>query len=211
MRQGDPSALVVMARAPEPGRVKTRLAAALGSARALQVYRDLLEVTARAVLSWRGPVLLAATGDAGAFADTPLRALPRCRQVEGGLGARIAAALLRGLGLAPRAVVIGTDCPALRAAHLQAVAALLDGAPAGFGPATDGGFWAVASRDVAAASAIATPGLPWSSPGTLAAVRAQLQAVGLASRLGPVLADCDDADDYRRAIAAGLLPRSPGD
>lgn len=207
------AALVVMARAPERGRVKTRLAAAVGEDGALAVYRQLLAITAATAAGWPGPVLLAATGDGAAFAGTGLEALPRVEQTGESLGERIANAVLAGLRCAPAAVVIGTDCPALRREHLDELVGLLAGigtgaaagADATFGPAADGGFWGLATGVPRAAALLAAREVPWSSPATLRECRALLERHGLTVRLGSTLADLDVAADLRVAVAAGLL------
>jgi uncharacterized protein len=202
--------LVVLARAPELGRVKTRLAAAVGPGAALRVYRQLLARTATAALAWPGPRLLASTGDATAFAGTGFEHLQRQEQASGDLGARIARGLANGLDRAEAALVIGSDCPALTTTHLAAVAELLASAPVAFGPADDGGFWAIAARDRRAVALLATLPVPWSSPTTLATLQHELAAAGLASVHGPALADLDTAEDLAAAIAAGsLAPHQP--
>lgn len=198
-------ALVIIARAPEPGRVKTRLAAGIGTDGALAVYRQLLAIAAANAAAWPGPVLLAATGAAAAWAGSGLAHLPRRAQPEGGLGGRIAAALRWGLELAPHAIAIGTDCPGLRPPHLQRLAAAVAQAPAAFGPAEDGGYWGVAVAAPAAVAPITGEDLPWSQPGLLAASRQRLAAAGLACAEADRLADCDDADDLAAAVRAGFL------
>lgn len=212
-----PTSLVVMAKAPEYGRVKTRLARTLGADAALQVYRELLAITATAAREWSGPVVLAVDGDAERFAAHDFPGAARVPQVGDGLGPRIAAALEAGLAHAAATVVIGSDCPRLTPAALHAVAALLAHAPVAFGPAADGGFWAIATNDARTAAVVASAPVPWSSADTLASLRQALAAAGLPSALGIELADLDDEHDLRAAVAAGLLrlppperaPRSP--
>ncbi len=199
------AALVILARAPELGRVKTRLAAGIGVAGALAVYRQLLAIVARAQAGWRGPVRLLTHGDDSAWTGTGLEHLPRRPQPEGGLGSRIAAAFAWGFAEADRAVVIGTDCPGLRLDHLAELADILQDFPIAFGPAQDGGYWGVACRDRAVVPVIAEDALPWSTERILAASRQRLDAAGVAHGQGATLADCDDAADLAAAIAAGFL------
>ena len=198
-------ALVIIARAPELGRVKTRLAAGIGDARALLVYRQLLEVVSVAQAAWTGPVLLTTTGDAAAWAGTRLGHLLRRPQATGGLGSRIAAALQWGLDAAGSAIAIGTDCPALRHTHLQHLATLLATAPVAFGPAKDGGYWGVAVSDQRAIPIIADDAMPWSTPDILKVSRQRLEHAGIPHATGDTLADCDDADDLEAAVTAGFL------
>jgi rSAM/selenodomain-associated transferase 1 len=198
-------ALVIIARAPEAGRVKSRLAAGIGSAGALAVYRQLLDIVAGVQSAWRGPVLLTASGSDAAWADSGLARLPRRAQVEGGLGQRIAAALHWGLETSGRAIAIGTDCPGLRVEHLRRLAQGLDTAPVAFGPAEDGGYWGVAVADARAIPVLSADTLPWSTPHLLQASHERLAAAGIAHATGDTLADCDDADDLAVAASAGFL------
>ncbi len=202
-------ALVIIARPPRHGRVKTRLAAGIGADGALAVYRQLLAIVARVARRWPGPVLLAADGHDG-WDGTGLEGWPRRLQPATHLGGRIADALAGGLAVAPAAIAIGTDCPGLHEDHLRAVARGLASAPLAFGPARDGGYWAIAATAAAPLAVACAGDLPWSTPELLAATRARLTAAGCRWREGPVLADCDDRDDLLAAIAAGLLqPAAP--
>ncbi len=197
--------LVIIARAPEPERVKTRLAAGIGTPGALHVYRQLLGIVTDVQRAWSGPVLLAASGAESAWADSGLEHLPRRAQPAGALGGRIAAALNWGLDHAERAIAIGTDCPGLRLPHLLQLLTQLDHAPVAFGPAEDGGYWGVGVSDRAPISALCAEDLPWSTPQLLAESRQCLDRAGLAYAAGDILADCDDADDLTAAVRAGLL------
>jgi len=198
-------ALVIIARAPELGRVKTRLAAGIGAAGALQVYRQLLEVVVAAQAGWRGPVLLAVDGPADAWQGSGLEHLPRQTQPSGGLGGRIAAALHWGVATAGSALAIGTDCPGLRLAHLEALASGLDAAPVAFGPAEDGGYWGIAVADAQPIVALTAADLPWSTSRLLGDSIARLERSGLHYARAATLADCDDADDLAAAVQAGFL------
>jgi rSAM/selenodomain-associated transferase 1 len=198
-------ALVIIARAPELNRVKTRLAAGIGGPGALFVYRQLLQIVSAVQETWPGPVLLTASGDDAAWQGTGLAHLVRRPQAEGGLGSRIANALHWGLETAGRAIAIGTDCPGLRRRHLDRLAAALDHVPVAFGPAEDGGYWGVGVRDPRVIPIIAEDALPWSTPTILDVSHQRLDQAGYRYDDCDVLADCDDADDLAAAVSAGLL------
>jgi glycosyltransferase A (GT-A) superfamily protein (DUF2064 family) len=199
----DPT-LVIIAKPPVLGLVKSRLAAGIGAEDALAVYRHLLAIVARTAAAWTGPVLLSAQHLDG-WHGTGLEHLPRQLQPPVDLGGRIGAALRWGLTLAPTAVAIGTDCPGLTPAHVRDVAAGLDDAPLAFGPAMDGGYWAIGASAGAPLDLVCAADLPWSTPRLLAVTRQRLQGVGLTWHEGPTLADCDDRADLEAAIAEGLL------
>ncbi len=203
--RGGEVALVVIARAPELGRVKTRLAASLGDPRTLQVYRQLLAHVVRTAQQWPGPVLLASNGNDDAWIGSGCEAWPRQVQAGGTLGARIAAALTWGLQVSPRAIAIGTDCPAISVARLSTVVAGLDGARVAFGPAHDGGYWSIAVREPEVLPLVAADDLPWSQPTLLDVTRERLDRAAIPYALGTTLADCDDIDDFAAAVTAGHL------
>lgn len=204
-------ALIIIARAPERGRVKTRLAKDLGDERTLLVYRHLLERVAAVAGAWPGPVGLLATGAESAWGESKLRRFPRRAQPDGSLGARIAAALRWGLDLAPTTVAIGTDCPGMSTDHLARVAAGLGRSPVAFGPALDGGYWAIAVDRAEVIPLVGADDLPWSCPDLLTVSEARLHAAGFTSQRGPLLGDCDTRDDLVAAVACGLLPDDPID
>jgi len=122
--------VAILARAPVPGRTKTRLIPRLGAEGAANLHRWLLQRTvAAAVVADVGPVSLWGTPDTDhpdfalcrAFGDVCLR-----RQPEGDLGARMLAALDEPSGSAGT-LVVGTDCPVLTPSILRDAAARLCG------------------------------------------------------------------------------------
>lgn len=193
--------LHIFAKAPVRGLVKTRLARDLGDETALAVYRRLLEHTAAVAAAW-GPVVVHRTGDATAFAASPLARFPHRAQVAGGLGERLAAGLSPAVVRTP-ALAIGTDCPGLDIAALEAVADLLADRAAAVGPSPDGGYWCLGVATAEAVTACCAADLPWSRPGLIAATAKRCHAAGIDLAHGPTLADCDDVDDLRAACAAG--------
>jgi uncharacterized protein len=189
-------ALVVIAKAPAPGRSKTRLCPpctpAQAAALAEAALRDTLAAVATAPARRR---LLALDGSADGWLPEGLEVVP---QVEGGLGARLAAALEAAGG---PALVVGMDTPQLSAADLVAAAApLADGhADAVLGPALDGGYWAIGLR---APDARAFAGVPMSSTRTCAVQHQRLRELGLDVAMLHELRDVDDIADARAVAAA---------
>jgi rSAM/selenodomain-associated transferase 2/rSAM/selenodomain-associated transferase 1 len=113
------------------------------------------------------------------------------------LGARMQAALRSALDRGRPALLIGTDCPALDAAHLAAAADALRDHDAVFVPAEDGGYVLVGL----ARAVDAFEGIAWSGAGVMAATRARLAAAGASWRELPPLWDVDRAEDLRRLAA----------
>jgi uncharacterized protein len=188
-------ALVVIAKVPAPGRSKTRLcppctpvqAAALAEG----ALRDTLAAVAAAPARRR---IVALDGSPGGWLPAGLEVVP---QVEGGLGARLGAALESAAG---PALVVGMDTPQLGATDLAAAAAPLeDGrADAVLGPALDGGYWTIGLRSP---DARAFAGVPMSSERTCAVQRRRLRELGLDVAMLHVLRDVDTIADAR-AVAA---------
>lgn len=115
------------------------------------------------------------------------------RQREGDLGARMQRLFAR---LPPGPVVIvGSDIPSIRPAHIQAAFGLLGPADAVFGPAEDGGYWLVGLKRTPRVLAPFAR-VRWSGPHALADTRANLKRKRVA--LAPRLGDVDRAEDLRR-------------
>lgn len=199
------AAVVVFGREPVPGKVKTRLAAEIGPARAAAVYAILLEHTLRqARLSGLDPVLaLAEPASEGWRPPVPV---PVEAQLGDDLGSRMAASFSSHFGRGAEIVVlVGSDCPFLSADHLRAAAVACLSADVVLGPAHDGGYWLVAQR---APGADMFTGVPWSSAHTLDATRRRLAARAVRHRELEELRDIDDSVGLDSALS--LLGAAPG-
>lgn len=136
---------MVFAKAPTPGRVKTRLIPALGAGAAAALQRQLIERTLHTALAagLGAPELWCAPGpDDPFFASCANKyGVSLKPQDDGDLGMRMARALDSASASDSPALLIGCDCPALTPAYLgEAAAALTEGNDAVFGPAEDGGY-----------------------------------------------------------------------
>ncbi|MFC7547469.1 DUF2064 domain-containing protein [Plantactinospora sp. GCM10030261] len=176
--------LLVMAKAPVPGAVKTRLCPPASPRQAAAVAAAALLDTIDAVRATPGvvPVLACAgrLGDAVRAADlaaalTGWRIVP---QRGAGFADRLANAHADAAMMAPARPVlqIGMDTPQVRPADLTAAVARLKAADAVLGPATDGGWWALGLRDAALADVLRT--VPMSTPNTGSLTRAALAGCG---------------------------------
>jgi glycosyltransferase A (GT-A) superfamily protein (DUF2064 family) len=190
--------LLVMAKAPHPGQVKTRLGAEVGHEVAADVAAaallDTLAACGEAVGTGRCHLALA--GDlAGAVRETELRHGLAGWTVRPQRGAGLAERLVhahRDLGPGP-VVQIGMDTPQVGARHLTDVATALDAADAVLGPAVDGGWWVLALRDPGHARALHD--VPMSRPTTGRDTRAALEAAGLGVAEATELRDVDTVAD----------------
>jgi rSAM/selenodomain-associated transferase 1 len=203
--------VIVFARAPRPGQAKTRLVPLLGAQGAAALQAKLVKHALKTALAAAvGPVELCCAPDAK---DPFLRSCgARYRvalavQAAGDLGARMHAALARALAAQPRAVLIGSDCPALGARHLrQAAAALAAGEPAVLAPAEDGGY---ALIGLARSDPRLFDGIAWGGATVMEDTRARLRALGWRWRELETLWDVDRPEDYARLTASGLLGAPP--
>ncbi len=189
--------ILVLAKAPVPGRVKTRLcppyqpeeAAGLAAA-ALADVLDAVRAApaARRVLVLDGDPRLV---DARGFEVRP--------QVSGTLDVRLAAAFAAAAG--SPAFLVGMDTPQLTPGHLADAGEALSDHDACLGLAVDGGWWGLGLRRPDPSRLL---GVPCSLPTTGRAQRDQLVAAGLSVAMLPVLRDVDVADDAD--AVAGLAP-----
>jgi rSAM/selenodomain-associated transferase 1 len=187
--------VVIFARRPRYGAVKTRLARDIGDGEALRFHRNVLTRLVRAIAGdARFEAALAVTPDA-ALRDPGLRQLGvgLAAQGAGDLGRRMIRALRSG-GARP-VMVIGSDIPALAPRHLVEAVHALGRAPVVMGPARDGGYWLIGARHPMRLRPDALDGVRWSSRNTLSDSAARLGRVAI---LDTVLDDVDDGASYSR-------------
>jgi rSAM/selenodomain-associated transferase 1 len=189
--------LAVIAKSPEPGRVKTRLCPPCNPRQAAELAEAALRDTLAAVLATAcGRRLLVLDGEPGEWADPALEVIPQRGDT---LDERLAAAFEDAAG---PTLLIGMDTPQvtprLLGDGLRALAA--PGVGAVLGPAPDGGFWAIGLRRPDARAFL---GVPMSTARTGQAQLARLRSLGLRVRLLPALRDVDLFEDARAAAEAG--------
>lgn len=201
--------LLLFARSPEPGRVKTRLAGRLTEVGAAELYRAFLVDAARLYLDARrwASVLLAETDPPG----PQLEALfphpwVRTSQAAGDLGDRLDGAFRSAFGAgAPAAVAVGSDHPSLSRERLAEVFAQLAlGNDAVILPAEDGGYCAIGLSSRVPAGTVFRS-IRWSTPAVLEETVARLEASAIRYRLLDAAYDVDvpaDLDRLRRDLAA---------
>jgi rSAM/selenodomain-associated transferase 1 len=212
------TAVIVFAKAPVPGVAKTRLAPALGAAGAAALAEKMLRhALAQATAADIGPVELCAAPDATHHALRAAAEASGARLTEqgpGDLGLRMHRALARSLMHHGRALLIGTDAPALDAARLRQAAQALEGHDVVFVPALDGGYALVGQRR---ADPRWFTDMAWSHARVMDVTRERLRAAGVCwAELAPV-ADIDEPADlvhlpagWLEGLAAAAAPAEPG-
>lgn len=196
--------LIIFAKAPLLGQVKTRLAATIGDWAALAFYRQTLtNVLSR--LDGGGPwqTRLAVTPDAAVgIAHLWPTATPRVPQGPGNLGTRMARFLAQAERKRP-IVIVGSDIPDLTAAHVKRAFEALRQHHLVLGPATDGGYWLIGAG-MPPPKRLFT-GVRWSTEHARADTLRN--AVRLEVTLIDELEDVDDQASYERFMAsAGRQP-----
>lgn len=196
--------LLIFAREPVLGRVKTRLAASIGPEAALATYRELLALTAAAVAAAQVPATVwLAEAPAGPALGSPASpTLPRpewpnlpwrVQPAAGTLGERMAHAFAEAFAAgAAHVVVIGTDCPGLTADLLRQAFAQLATHDLVVGPAADGGYYLLGMNKL---HERLFRGKQWSTAAVLPATLADAGHLGLRVAQLPTLADVDSAAD----------------
>lgn len=192
--------IIIFAKAPVPGRVKTRLIPALGEAGAARLARRMLLATIdEALAAGVGPTELCGDPHPGDPAwDDLLRpgALQLSDQGPGDLGDRLARAAKRALWTGMPAILIGTDCPALDRHRLRTIAAELQKHDAVIHPARDGGYVALGLNryDPSLFS-----GISWSTDAVAAETIERIGALGWSLAVGETLHDIDVPADLEAA------------
>jgi len=190
--------IIVFCRWPEPGKVKTRLAAGIGDEAACRIYRACLERTLTVARRWADSCagrVVVSTADApdSRWAEWLGEGWDVRGQREGDLGARMLAALTSSLdeGCA-FAMCVGSDLPGLTVGHLKRAARALRDADAVVGPADDGGYYLVGLEQEAPEL---FAGIDWGTEGVLAQTRSAAQRAGLRLAETEALGDVDTAED----------------
>lgn len=188
------SAVAVIAKAPAPGRSKTRLCPPCSPQQAALMAAAALEDTLAAVARTRVERRLLVLDDPDGRFRAPA-GFELLRQRGRGLAERLANAFEDAGG---PLLLIGMDTPQVTPALLERGLRLLRPGRAVLGPAPDGGYWAIGVTGPAAGL---FTGVPMSVPETCAAQRRRLETCGLEIDELPPLRDVDTIEDAR-AVAA---------
>ncbi|MFN7993798.1 MAG: TIGR04282 family arsenosugar biosynthesis glycosyltransferase [Bryobacteraceae bacterium] len=198
-------AILLFAKAPVPGRVKTRLAGLLGAVPAAELHRafvaDMLEMLAS----------LVARADVQLHSDTTTDAwtgagVPRKLQCEGTLALRMLHALEEELAAGrPQVLILGSDSPTLPAGHVEGL--LASQSDVAFGPCDDGGYYGVCCRRT-------HPDMfrrvEWSTSNALQTSERAALDCGLTVERGAPWFDVDEPDDLVRLLRSPVLPPHTG-
>ena len=195
-------AILLFLKWPEPGRVKTRLAATLGAERAAEIYRALVAEVVRRLPGDAELVVMYDPVEKRAEIEAWLRGLCGERavrflaQAQGGLGVRLerafAAAFALGFG---KVAAIGSDCIGIAPEIFAEAWRALDAGGAAIGPSEDGGYYLLALRGECPRL---FDGIAWSSGEVFTQTMERAREEGLGVHVLPTLCDVDTEEDWRR-------------
>lgn len=205
--------LIVFLKPPRQGGVKTRLAASFGPEAALGVYKALAAGVMRQTRpsrpdSYRRTVCFSNDDErardevAAWFGKEALEA-----QVKGDLGARMSTAFANAFARgAKRAVIVGSDCPAIDEGKIEDAFSELDRRDVVLRAAADGGYTLIGLKEP---HPELFEEIPWSTPLVLRLTLSRAESRGLRTRVLGTDVDVDTADDLRDAwmLVEPLLPR----
>lgn len=185
--------LIIFVKNPELGKVKTRLAAAIGDEQALKIYRKLLQITHDQTLPIQGLKHVCYTDHVDENDIWEAKEYKKHVQGNGDLGEKMLGALQgvfdRG---AEKMVIIGSDCPQLTTEHLETAFEKLDKYDLVIGPAKDGGYYLIGMK-------VPLPMLfknkEWSTDSVFADTILDVMDMGLSYFRLPELSDVDTIYD----------------
>lgn len=191
------SVLLIFARAPEPGKTKTRLIPALGPERAAELHRSLIIYTLeQATRTAFSAIRLYCFPDTAHnfFQECELRFNVGLYPQQGrDLGERMLLAFQETLANHTHAVLVGSDCPDISSGILdRAGQALVAGNDAVIGPSKDGGYYLIGLQQM---NASLFKEMPWSTEQVADITRQRLRELGWSWTELPVLRDLDIISD----------------
>lgn len=196
--------LIIMAKRPRLGAVKTRLGRDVGMAEATRLYRAWLSRLAWRLRGHGFDFWLAVSPDGWRPWQNTLPVSRVVPQGRGDLGQRMA----RQLAATPpgRVCLIGADIPDIRVRHIRQAFAALNRSPFVIGPAPDGGYWLIGQRRDSVTHTPQLKGIRWSSEFTRLDTLDQLSKAALVESLTDIDigADLVRHPDVRRPL---VLPR----
>lgn len=200
----NPTTIVIFAKAPQAGAVKTRLMPALGAQGACVLARQMLANTlqqACAAHTSAVELCMSPAPDHPAWRDVAIPAdVVRSAQGDGDLGARMARAVERVTVQQRQPVLlIGTDCPGLSAARLVEAALALEQHDVVILPASDGGYVLLGLK---APCPEIFGQMPWSTAAVATMTLQRLAALHLRVWQGQPLHDIDEPADLVHLPAA---------
>ena len=185
--------LVILAKRPAAGRVKTRLCPPLLPQQAAQLAEAFIIDTCSSLGEVQGCERILCLDQP--WTASSIATIDLWQQVDGDLGQRIEDVVMRGLQRASVVLVVGTDAPGLPPPLFEHAIALLQSSDAVLGPAVDGGYYLIGFTRFEPGL---LAGLPWSTPHTLSSTLQRLRSRSYRVQELPCWFDVDDAADLKK-------------
>lgn len=201
--------VVLFAKAPRPGLVKTRIAAELDAPAAAAIYRVLLQRTLATLHRFPGELRFTPADARDEFQAWLPHGWTLADQGAGDLGVRLRRAVEHALANGAQAVLLlGADCPAVEAGDVTEALHALENHDVVFGPASDGGYWLLGVRQM---HPFLFEKMPWSTSSVLPLSLERAREAGLRTHLLRELRDIDTLEDWRTWLrtVAGTMGSSP--
>jgi rSAM/selenodomain-associated transferase 1 len=191
--------VILFAKAPVAGKVKTRLIPAIGADAAALLHQQLVERALQCLVdSGAGPVELCCAPDSSHpffLACRQRFGVTLTLQCDGDLGERMRAAFEHALLSQPAVLIIGADCPSITIADVRAAATRLRACDAYLIPADDGGYVLIGVRQT---HANMFDDIDWGTESVLAAQRDRFRELGWQWDEGATRWDVDRPEDLVR-------------
>ena len=191
--------LIIFLKAPRPGTVKTRIAQSAGADRSCAIYREMVGTVLEHLRPIRHAQLCFAPDDAGPEIVPWLREDWTARPQGGGdLGERLHRAFVSAFTAgAERVVIVGSDCPEVKAADIRNAWRESKSHDLVLGPAVDGGYWLIGLR---APQPDLFHDIAWSSEQVLGQTLQRAKSLGLRIQLLRILTDIDTEADWNAYV-----------
>lgn len=197
--------LILFAKSPVPGEVKTRIGIKVGMEEAATIYQHMLEIALTESTSnemWQQKIAITPESDEKYFQS---RELNCWRQWGDGIGNRMSNMLEQSfLAGADQVILIGSDCPTLGQAELAEIFLLLEKVPAVIGPSEDGGFYliGVGRECYQTVAHVFRQAISWSTPKVLEQVQHYCRGNNLPLHIVGAKRDIDTYEDWLLYLAA---------
>ena len=188
-------ALIIFVKNPVLGTVKTRIAASVGDERALDIYKRMLGITRETALNVKTDRFVYYSPE---IVDEDLwsnGSFQKRQQSKGDLGSKMATAFVETLTLYERSVIIGSDCPDLKALDIENAFEALHSKDVVLGPSKDGGYYLIGLNKP---QAPLFHGIPWSTSNVLRKTIEICESMQLRYGLLRELSDIDHIEDWQQ-------------
>jgi rSAM/selenodomain-associated transferase 1 len=209
------AAIIVMAKFPAPGKVKTRLIQKFSPQQAAAIHQLFLLHFIERLSHLHSGELIVCFDPPAARQEMQqllahLEAVTLLAQIPGDLGSRIAAACLSTFDRHPSVLVIGVDSPDVPEAHLLHALRLAGSNPISLSRTDDGGFWSIGLQQTINAAALLS-NIPWSTGNEADATLQRAAELGHPASVGMAWDDVDRPEDIARLFHRLSTSDTPAD